>query len=140
MRAAAQRAQELGYTLVPQATGDGKYLRLILESPVGKPVTLYLEGGRVNAGAKSLRRFASSLPGAVRTTRDVQFSLGTVELSVLEAFARRAGAGKPPRASQAPRSSEASEMQPAPGPAPPSKPRPPWERAASPVPAPRSAA
>ena len=53
MRGAAQRAEELGYALVPPATGDGKYLRLILESPKGKPVTLYLEGSRVNAGACS---------------------------------------------------------------------------------------
>ena len=135
MRGAAQRAQELGFALVPPAKGDGKYLRLILEAREGNSVTLYLDGRRVTAGAKGLRGFASSLPGAVMTTRDVQFPLGTVELSTLEAFARWAGVAKSRDASQGPLSAGASAEKPPPGAAPRAKPRPPWERAASAAPA-----
>ena len=92
MRVAAERAAHLGYALVPPAKGDGKYLRLVLDPPNSPRVTLYLDGSRVSAKAKDLRAVAESLPGAVTTSNDVQFPLGSGDLSVLEAFAGRAGA------------------------------------------------
>ena len=65
-------------------------------------MTLYLEGSRLNAAAKGLRRFAASLPGAVRTSRDVQFPLGTVEISAREAFALARRAAIPKRRGASP--------------------------------------
>ncbi|MFP5371209.1 MAG: hypothetical protein ACLGI3_10745, partial [Actinomycetes bacterium] len=100
MRATAQRAQELGYALVPPARGEGKYLRLMLTPPHGTAVTLYLDGNRITAGAKKLRRFAAGLPGAVVADHDVRFPLGTVEISVLEAaLAHSGGTSELPSAS-----------------------------------------
>ena len=74
MRQTAERAQQLGYRLIPPGgSGQAKYLRLVLDAqPPGIPVTLYLEGNRLIANGKRVRPFAASLPGAVVTNRDAQ--------------------------------------------------------------------
>jgi hypothetical protein len=81
----AQRAEELGFALIPNDTS--KYVRLVLTPANGAPVTLYLHSTRLKVSATGLQAFAASLPGAVVTARDVQFPLETVGLAALEAFA-----------------------------------------------------
>jgi hypothetical protein len=138
MRQTAERAQQLGYRLIPPGgSGQAKYLRLVLDGqPPGIAVTLYLEGNRLIANGKQLYPFAASLPGAVVTNRDAQFPLGSVGNEALDAFAARAATG-----AQDPAETPGAEVQPrdvappngatAPGSTPAStprgRPRPPWE-------------
>jgi Protein of unknown function (DUF1524) len=122
MGRAAERAQQLGYRVVPPGgSGDARYLRLVLD---GTPVTLHLDGARLTADAKPLRAFARSLPHAVPTTRDVQFPLGGVEIDVLEAFAGWGHSAAPGHSAPPPPRPIAPRQRP---PVPVGRPRAPWE-------------
>src|SRR4051812_3630709 len=117
----AEQAESLGYAvLAPRGSGPAQYVRLVRGS-----ATLYLHPTRLAVQAQALRDFASGLPGAQVTARDVQFPYDTTWGGVLSAFVDWTGghtapAGSAPTAPPVPRA----------------MPRPPWEGRAGAVPRP----
>ena len=96
VEAVVQRAVDLGFAVVlPDTKGAPTYLRLVLDPPAGKPVTLYVNALRLTAGGAAVRDVAAALPGAVAGSRDVQLPFDAVDpLAALDTV-RRSVVGEP---------------------------------------------
>src|SRR4051812_25731015 len=86
VRDVVDRAIDLGFAVVAP-DGAAKYLRLVLDTPGARPVTLYVDASGLTAAGAAVKELAASLPGAVVRSRDVRLPFDSADpYTVLETF------------------------------------------------------
>src|SRR3954469_22856424 len=86
VRNVVDRAVDLGFAVVAP-DGAAKYLRLVLDTPGTRRLTLYVDASGLTAAGAAVKELAASLPGAVVRSRDVRLPFDSADpYTVLETF------------------------------------------------------
>jgi hypothetical protein len=88
VRAVVDYAADLGYAVVAP-DGDGKYLRLLLDTPGGQGTTLTVDNFGLTAAGAALTELAAAMAGAVVRGEDVRLPFDAADpMAVLDSFRR----------------------------------------------------